>query len=156
MKSWFLERGLWALAVAAIATMAGQALASSKPRAPGENPLPAMHGVLMYDASQLLDAADSITATDPFRLDRHPARPGDGRSPVGSPSPELAPVLRLQLSGVSGGPPWRAIMSGIPGRDGGVVVNTGDTLGGIKVRTIRRDTVIVQTKDSAITFTLSR
>jgi hypothetical protein len=156
MKSWLLERLLWIVAVGATALMVAQMLLASRASLLAETPLPAMRGVLMYDADQMRRAADSVAATDPFRLERRPSRQTLAAPTTAMPSDAMTSGLHLELSGVSGGPPWRAIVSGIPGHDGGVVVNAGDTLGGIRFRTIRRDTVIAQTKDSTITFTLKR
>ncbi|HVS59775.1 MAG TPA: hypothetical protein VHE82_03665 [Gemmatimonadaceae bacterium] len=156
MKPWMLERLLWTIALSAGATTGGQMLLSSKPSFLNEARLPSMTGVLMYDPAQLREAADSVVATDLFRLDRHPSRLGLGSPAIALPPVGIATPFRLELSGVSGGPPWRAIVSGIPGHDGGVVVKAGDTLGGIRVRTIRRDTMIVQMKDSTMTFILKR
>jgi hypothetical protein len=112
-----------------------------------------MRGVLMYDPGQLREAADSVAASDPFRLDRHPSAP-----PIDQPAiaAATAPSLQLELSGVMGGPPWRAILSGIPGREGGVVVRAGDTLGGIRIRTIKRDTVVIHAGDSTMTLILKK
>src|ERR1700693_2970374 len=141
MKPWMLERLLWTITVGAGAMTAGQVLLSSKPSSLSGSPLPSMRGVLMYDPGQLREAADSVASSDPFRLDRHPSAP-----PIDQPAiaAVTAPSFHLELSGVMGGPPWRAIVSGIPGREVGVVVRAGDTLGGIKIRTIRRDSVIIQ------------
>jgi hypothetical protein len=41
------------------------------------------------------------------------------------------------------GPPWQAVVEGIPGREGGVVVREGEVLGELRVRSIKRDTVVV-------------
>jgi hypothetical protein len=40
------------------------------------------------------------------------------------------------------------LLDSVPGRDGSVLVRKGDTLGGLRVRSIGRDTVIVQGVDS--------
>ena len=153
MKPWMLERLLWTITVGAGATTAGQVLLSSKPSSLSGSPLPSMRGVLMYDPGQLREAADSVASSDPFRLDRHPSAP-----PIDQPAiaAVTAPSFHLELSGVMGGPPWRAIVSGIPGREVGVVVRAGDTLGGIKIRTIRRDSVIIQAGDSTMTLILKK
>lgn len=154
MKPWILDRVLWMAALGATALTIGQMLLGSKASRRSENPLPAMRAVLMYNPGVIIEAADSVASTDPFRLDRHPPRPPLGPVTT-SPSVVSAP-LHLALTGISGGPPWHAIVSGIPGHDGGVVVNTGDTLGGVRIGAIRRDTVIVQMGDSSLTFTLRR
>jgi hypothetical protein len=155
MKPWILDRLLWIAALCAAMVTIGQVLVGSKPSHLGDKPLPAMRAVLMYNPGQIMEAADSVALTDPFRLDRHPSQATLAPATTISPSAVSEP-LHLALTGVSGGPPWHAIVSGIPGHDAGMVVNAGDTVGGIKVRAIRRDTVIVQTRDSTLTFTLIR
>jgi hypothetical protein len=155
MKPRMLERLLWTITLTAAVMTIGQLLFRSRPSLFGATPLPSMTGVRMYDAAQLKEAADTVAATNPFRLDRRPASPVPDAPPMASPTPQL-PQLQLELNGVGGGPPWYAIVSGIPGRDGGVVVRAGDTLGGISIRSIKRDTLIVQTRESTMTFILKR
>jgi hypothetical protein len=154
MKPWMLERLLWTITAGAVAMTAGQVVLGSRPTSLSGSPLPSMTGVLMYDPAQLRDAADSVSSSNPFRLDRHPSTPTPDAPTVAV--PPAAPTLALELSGVIGGPPWRAIVSGIPGRDAGVVVRAGDTLGGMRIRSIRRDTVVIQAGDSTMTLILKK
>jgi hypothetical protein len=156
MKPWILDRLLWIAAVGAVVMTIGQLALGSKPFRQNEKALPEMAAVLTYNPRQLIEAADSVASTDPFRLDRRPSHAPPGSPAIPSPSMPVSDQLHLALTGVSGGPPWHAIVSGAPGHDGGVVVKAGDTLGSIKVRTIRRDTVILQTSDSTLTLTLKR
>jgi hypothetical protein len=153
MKPWMLERLLWTVAIGAGVMTAGQVLLGSKPSSLSGSPLPSMRGVLMYDPARLREAADTVASSDPFRLDRHPSAP-----PIDQPAiaAVTAPAFHLELSGVIGGPPWRAIVSGIPGRDVGVVVRAGDTLGGMKIRSIKRDTVVIQATDSTMMLILKK
>jgi hypothetical protein len=153
MKPWMVERLLWTITVGAGAMTAGQVLLGSQPSSLRGSPLPSMRGVLMYDPAQLKQAADSVASSDPFRLDRHPSA-----APIDQPAiaAVTVPSLHLELSGVMGGPPWRAIVTGIPGHEVGVVVRAGDTLGGIRIRTIRRDTVVIQAGDSTMRFILKK
>jgi hypothetical protein len=67
-----------------------------------------------------------------------------------------APKPRLVLRGVLGGPPWDAIIEGIPGREGSVVLRAGQSLGGITVRTVRRDTAYARGFDTTWALTLAR
>ena len=156
MKPWMLERVLWTIAVGAGAMTAGQVLLSSKPSSLAGSPLPSMRGVMMYDPAQLMNAAESVAASDPFRLDRRPSGPPLDQPAMALPVTVTAPPLQLELNGVIGGPPWRAIVSGIPGREAGVVVRAGDTLGGMRIRTIKRDIVVIQAGDSTMTLTLKK
>lgn len=93
--------------------------------------------------------ADGIIENDPFRLSHRPsATPFRADEENGS-----APVVQiarptLVLNGVVGGPPWSAIITGLPGRDGNVVVRTGDTFGALTVRSIARAVVVVDGLDT--------
>jgi len=96
-------------------------------------------------------AATSVADHDPFRVDHQPSsvayRPAlEGVAPP--PPVPKPPKPRLLLAGIIGGPPWEALLDSVPGRDGSVLVRKGDTLGGLRVRSIGRDTVIVQGVDS--------
>ncbi|HTA74327.1 MAG TPA: hypothetical protein VK733_08655 [Gemmatimonadaceae bacterium] len=95
--------------------------------------------------------AREVAETDPFRLDRRPAsvayRPDlEGVSPPPKPArPQLA------LAGLVGG---AALLDGVPGRPATVIVHAGDTLGGLRIRRIGRDTVIVSGADTTWRLTL--
>lgn len=110
--------------------------------------------------------ADSLAAwmraavdRDPFRLLRHP-------SPIAyqavfdgvpaSPAPPKPSHPALALAGIVGGPPWAALVEGIPGREGATVVRAGDTLGGLRIRAVGRDTVIVRGADTTWKLVLKR
>lgn len=111
--------------------------------------------VTMYDADVLQRAADSLVANDVFRIERKPSKVAFGApQPNTVPPAPPKPIIQLVLGGVMGGPPWRAVLSGVPGRDGSVVVATGDTLGGLKVKSVRPDVVIVQGPDTTWTLTV--
>ena len=93
--------------------------------------------------------ATALVAVDPFRAARHPSpveyRPELEGAP---PPPPRPPRPALAVSGIIGGPPWSAVLEGVPGREGGAVVRGGDTLGGLKVRAVWRDTVIITGMDT--------
>lgn len=110
--------------------------------------------VMTYDPSALTRAADSVIGTDLFRLERHPTQVAFGTPPVAGPSTVPPQHPQLAFGGIIGGPPWRAILSGVPNHDGSLVIAPGDTFGGLRVRAIRHDTVIVQGRDTMWTFTV--
>ncbi len=125
---------------------------TSRGRAMG---VPAM---TMFDGDLLDSAASHVVTHDPFRLERKPANVAFSVAPssvVGVPLPSGPPV-RIALQGTIGGPPWRAIVSGIPGHDGTIIVSSGDTLGGVTVRRVDKGGVTVQVKDSTWTVTLAK
>lgn len=65
------------------------------------------------------------------------------------------PVSAVRLHAVAG-PPWTAVISGVGQSGNQVVLGIGDTLGGLRVRTIRGDTLRLDTGDSVVTLLISR
>jgi hypothetical protein len=98
--------------------------------------------------------AAGVVAANPFRLDRRPAGVSFADAIAGVSVPETSltserpPLPEIVVRGVVGGPPWEALLEGIPGRDGIVVARAGDTFGDLVVRKIRRDSVTVQHQDT--------
>ena len=113
--------------------------------------IPQPREVLVYDDAALRRAADSVVVGDPFRIARKPARVAFGTPPVNAPPTPLR--IQLTLGGIIGGPPWRAILDGIPMLEGSTVVAAGETIGGLRIRAVRRDTVVVQGMDTTWIFT---
>lgn len=114
------------------------------------------------DTATLASAAGAVVANDVFRLDRKPSsvafqRVVAGIEPVPLPPVAAAPPRpMLVLSGIVGGPPWEALLDGVPGREGSVLVRAGDVLGSLTIRSIGRDTLIVRGTDTTWVLTLKR
>jgi hypothetical protein len=72
----------------------------------------------------------------------------------GAPPPMLPPKPALRLRGILGGPPWDVLIEGVPGREGAVVARVGQTLGGVTIRAVHRDTVIVRGMDTTWKLTI--
>lgn len=107
--------------------------------------------------SSALDAADRITAHDPFRFTHLPSvtsySPEMGGAPGAVPAHPAAVRPQLAVRGIVGRRgDWRAILLGVPGVPAGVVVASGDTLGGLHVRGITHDSVIVRGPDTTWTL----
>lgn len=87
---------------------------------------------------------------NPFRSAR---RPTDVRynpwEPVYTPV-TVAPPVRpmLTLAGILGGPPWNAVIQGIPGKESGIVLRIGETVNGFQLVSIRGDTVRIAGQDT--------
>jgi hypothetical protein len=47
----------------------------------------------------------------------------------------------LALAGITGGPPWTALIEGVPGHEAGVLLRQGESAGGITATRIGRDSV---------------
>jgi hypothetical protein len=113
--------------------------------------------VTLVDTDALAHAATVATDADLFRFARHPSPVEYDPELEGAPPPPLRPPKPvLQVTGIVGGPPWEAVLEGVPNRDGSVLVHSGDTLSGLRVRAVRRDTVIIQGMDTTWTLTVRR
>ncbi len=96
---------------------------------------------------------------DPFRLSRRPATRASataGRVDQPSLSPQRPPRPVLVLKGIVGGPPWQAIVSGLPGQPGETVVTSGARFETLVVQSIARDLVVIQAPDTAWRLTIKR
>jgi hypothetical protein len=151
-----LEVALWALAVIVLilgwmrwreaGTPPTGTVAASLATAPAEP-----FGI---DGERLTDAGRSTLGGNPFRLDRAPAPVGQSASDFdpdfgpGATMPAPPPFRPpLAVSGIAG-PPWRAVLDGVPGREGGVVVARGDELGDLRIRDVTATTVVVVGSDT--------
>jgi hypothetical protein len=156
-----VELTLWALALA-LAVMAGARARLERVGASDLPPwTPAPLVVRRTSVASLSAMSQHIVARDPFRLDRRPS--SIAYTPIvdgASPQPPRPPKPPLAVTGIVGGPPWEALMEGIPGREGGVLVRRGDRFGDstarLTVRRIAKDTVIVVGVDTTWTLTVRR
>lgn len=109
------------------------------------------------DPDALDKAADAIARNDPFRFEHQPSGvPYTVQAEGAAPPPPAPPKPKIALVGIIGGPPWEALVEGIPGRDGSVVVRQGETIGALQFTSIRRDTVVVRGADTTWKLTLRR
>jgi hypothetical protein len=97
-------------------------------------------------------AADRTAAlaidADPFRASRRPSSVAFAAQGDGAPVAPRAPRPPLAMAGSVGGPPWSAILDGVPGHDGSLIVTAGDTVAGLRIKSVRRDSVVVQGADT--------
>jgi hypothetical protein len=101
---------------------------------------------LMSDGAPFrLSGRPSGVAYDPLRSDPQLTVP-----PSGPPRPALA------LSGIVYGLRSAALIEGIPGRERAVALAVGDTLGGISVRRIAADHVVLTGFDTTWTLAIRR
>lgn len=104
------------------------------------------------------DQVQAILAGDLFRRERQ--QPDSAASApaaqLTTPRPSLPPKPNLTLRGLLGGPPWDAILEGLPGRDGSYVVRAGDSIGGLRIRSVRRDGVTIRGMDTTWQLRLGR
>lgn len=152
MNARAIEAGLWAGAIAVLAIGAVESrriFADETVAAPMVWPAPLPNATASADSLAVLQAR--IVDADVFRLDRKPAMvtyrvEGDTSGTVPQPAPLPKPVLKLV--GIVGGPPWAALVDGIPFHDGTVLVYAGDTVGGLRIRDISAAAVTVTGVDT--------
>jgi hypothetical protein len=161
MKRKHLELMLWTLACA-MALWAGVAWMRG-PAAPEVSgvALPAASELQVpYPPETLHAASITLIETDPFRLERRPAdvayTPG-GEHEAASPTPPPAPPRPvLALTGTIGGPPWAALIEGMPGREGSVLVREGESMGELRIARVTRESVVVTGADTTWNLKLRR
>jgi hypothetical protein len=120
---------------------------------PGPVPAPPLPSATLSTAARL------VAAGDPFRLDRVPApiAAGPALVPGVPPPPPPPPKFRppLAVSGIVG-PPWQAMLDGVPDRPTTVLVRPGDVLGQLRVRSIDPNLVVVQGPDTTWRLTVRK
>ncbi len=73
-----------------------------------------------------------------------------------APPPPRPPKPKLALVGIVGGPPWVALLDGVPGQNGSALLHAGDTLAGLRVRTLGPNGVTITGLDTTWKLTLER
>jgi hypothetical protein len=143
---------LWMLAACAVGlAVVGWRMESSASDVEGPSLPRTPRELRRASVDSLASAAGAIASHDPFRIDHHPSAVAYRPELEGIAPPPAAPKPakpRLTLAGIVGGPPWAALLDSVPGHEGSVLVRKGDTLGDLKIRSIHRDTVIVQGADT--------
>lgn len=99
---------------------------------------------------------------DVFRIARHGSsaeydgRLGAGPSGPSTPQFMASPPTKLTLTlrAIIGGPPWQGVIDGVPGHGEGLIVRPGDRIERLLVRSIGKDTVIIQAPDTTYRLTL--
>ncbi len=104
-------------------------------------------------ADSLADAEDAIVTNDPFRLSNSPSAVRYDPATDGTTTGILAGPAQLRptlvLKAIVGGPPWQAVIDGIPGQPAGTVARAGSKFDRFTVRVVTRDSVIVQGADTS-------
>jgi hypothetical protein len=157
----FLEPALWGTSAILLIWLAAGRVRESRATPVRSAPAPiaaAPSAIEMIAPESLAAAVDLARDGNLFRRERQPSDPsaqvlGGAPPPMQPPQPPKPhPVLR----GLLGGPPWEAVLEGLPGREGNVVMRVGESAGGLTVRAVRRDTVILQGSDTTWKLTLRR
>lgn len=109
----------------------------------------------------LASAEESIVSNDPFRLANIPASarydPNEelaaSASGVAQPAP-LRPTMTLKA--IVGGPPWQAVVDGLPGQPANTLVRSGSTYDKLVARSVTRDSVVIQGPDTTWVLSFRR
>lgn len=147
MNTWALVRWtLWLCAT--VLVIAGferaRSIANERSGLPRETFASLAKARVPIPADSLSALANRIAGADPFRLTRRPSPIAFGAAPENAtPLPPKAPKPPLALSGTIGGPPWIAVMDGVPGHEQSIAVRAGDTLAGLSVRSVTHDRIVV-------------
>ena len=144
-----------------VAAVRARGVSSGRHPEPGSHPERSEESALAvpsaFSEESLDRAAGDMSSRDPFRLSRTPPTVpfASRRDPAAAPP---APVFRpaLSLKGIVGGPPWMAIVDGIPGQPAGLVVRAGRTFEKLSIQSVSRDTVIVQLPDTTLHLTMTK
>jgi hypothetical protein len=101
--------------------------------------------------SALDDAQDATVANDPFRLANEPPSVRYDPSADGVIASAPVPLVRptLTLKAIIGGPPWQAVIDGIPGQPPGTIAGPGVRFDKLVIRSVSRDSVVVQGPDTS-------
>lgn len=154
-----LEQGFWAIGIAGLS--AGVLVSIPAPARGDPSPVPpSLPATPAWAPStdSLENAVSVIEAGNLFRSDRVSATESEPEARAPSGQPPVPPNARPQLSlrGLVGGPPWDAIIDGIPGRDGPVVLRSGQPTAGFTLHRVRHDTAIIHSPDTIWKLTLRR
>jgi hypothetical protein len=98
------------------------------------------------DTRSVRSAAIELQNRNPFRMERSPTSTRFGSMEV-APAADVAEAHvsrpNLVLAGVIGGPPWFALVEGIPGREAGVALMQGEEVNGFRLVRLRGDTAVL-------------
>jgi len=100
--------------------------------------------------------AAALIARDPFRITRRPSNVVYDPIRLAQPATPPVPKPTLTLVGIvwDGGRDPTALVEGLPGADGPRPVRSGETIAGLRVKTIKPDRVVITGLDTTWTLTV--
>lgn len=161
MKRRVTEVALTLLALMLGASAVRRAAADESLTAPVPVPPAAPRPAPRLSAAALESAGENVVRRNPFRISRAPGIVRVGQ-PVASSAGESRPMViapvkpNLIVRAIVGGPPWSALLDGLPNGVAGVVVREGDVFGTLRIGAITPDTVAAMERDSVWKFTVNR
>ena len=153
-----LRWAAWAIAaLIVLASMRAWATVVPSVRTPAPPMLPSPGSPPAIDTTALDAAAAALRDRNPFRVARRPAdvrfSPWEPRTQHSEPTAPTPRRPTLALVGILGGPPWIALVEGIPGQESGVLLSVGQEANGIVLREIQGDTAVLVGLDSTWVLT---
>jgi len=153
VKSRATEFGLWAVALLSLGVTGAIWWRTFRSRtAAGAAVWPAPSPAPRPSADSLAILTSRIVDGDVFRLDRKPAaapyRVARDSAVASAPAPAPPPKPVLSLVGIVGGPPWAALVDGIPAHDGTMLVHASDTVGALRVTRVTSRSVTITGLDT--------
>jgi hypothetical protein len=146
------------LAMATAILEAKHAMRRSEAPAPAIWPVSSPAPAVERDSLAVL--TERVADADVFRLDRTPAtvayRQAADTQVARVNVPPAPPKPALALAGIIGGPPWAALLDGVPGHPGSLVVHRGDSLAGLTVRAISPNGATVTGMDTTWRLVVKR
>ncbi len=94
------------------------------------------------------EVAVQLRQVDPFRISNRPSAVRHGQAPLPERPPAAAYRPQLLLKAIVGGPPWTAIIGGVPGQRGDVILAVGEQADSLRVRAIDRQSVTLVGPDT--------
>ena len=159
MKARWFERFAWTVATVAVIAGIRTWRGISRPaQAAAPAIWPVSPAATPLDRDSLAVLVERITSADPFRLDRRPAAIAYGSTDTVAAHAVAQPAAQrpsLVLVGIVG-PPWHALVDGIPGHDGSTVLRNGQTVAGLRVGSITARTTTITGMDTTWRLTVKR
>lgn len=150
----------WSIAAVALIAIAVVRWRRVDAPAPVRLVIPSVHDERrVHPATELDSNAVAIVDNDPFRLANEPSPTRYSLAPAEPAA--VTTVARAQhpnltLRGIAGGPPWQALVDGIPGQTHVTLVHVGSVVDKLVVRAITRDTVVIRGVDTTWVLRFAR
>lgn len=146
---------LWvsSFGVCALGAMETYRVLHDRPRVASSSGIPALAvmSTRTLTGAAYDSAVSAVIAGNLFRRDRSPATEMAQATTI-SKTPLQRP--HIELRGLMGGPPWQALIDGVPGHPSSVLMRVGESVGGITVSSIRAGSVVVRGADTVWHLTL--
>jgi hypothetical protein len=156
MKARWIERGLWGATALMLATAIGRTRTKYDLGQLDQPPVLPVPDLSRPSSDALLDAVGDATAADLFRKERESLDESAIPPATTASAPAASTKPQLVLRGLIGGSALEALVEGIPGVEGAALLRIGDSLAGIRLRAVRRDTAILVGKDTTWKLTVRR